>query len=812
MADPKIIITADTSQAERAIKDLDRALSGIQQAGKTAAVALGVVTGAAAAVTAAILTTINAAGDIVDAADALGVSASKLYELQQAAQLAGVDAQTLNATIQRLSVNIGEGLANGTGASVDAMKRLELNIREVAGLRPDEQFKKIAERLLDIKNPTDRATASVELFGKQGPKILKVAEELEKYKKISEDVGLGISERDLVALDEAADSVDQLRILWDAGVKKAIAEVAPYVVALVTRIKEAIAAAGGFDGIWKAIKNTLHTVANVIAIMTAMIVGRMVFGAAAFAVQMIRAGNAAKVVQLALARTPIGLLAAGLAFAADKLGVDLVGGAADFLDLNLDIKGAEDQINQALDVRNAKLAVVAETAAEYNKEQQKALDALDEQISKSSIQVALQQDILTLGQEEADVRSKIAEEVRKLGKVSLDLNNAEVASKLKIYETNLRNEQSIKNQIAAQNDLNKAILSMMVGTTESSKAQQKLEDLRKLQSGQTLKQIEEENLKRIQGDKTFQFLAIETQKTVIDNAIKSEISKFDKKLALEQEFEQARYNLLQTSMVIDKQTGAMALENQRLLIDAKKQLEIEYQNSKIELERQTQEKILQLQISAIERGLMAQRNSVAQSLSDADQAVLQRAGQEERQKAIVADRIAFEKKSEMEKYAFGIDSAAQMFTALGAQNKKAFEAAKAFNIANAIMNTYMAATKALATYPPPFSFIAAAAAVGMGLAQVAQIRSQQYSGREKGGPVAGGMPYMVGEAGPEIFRPSTSGSIIPNDQLGGGGGVNINFTINAVDAAGIDELLVQRRGVITSIIRDAMVENGQRGI
>jgi tape measure domain-containing protein len=152
-----------------------------------------------------------------------------------------------------------------------------------------------------------------------------------------------------------------------------------------------------------------------------------------------------------------------------------------------------------------------------------------------------------------------------------------------------------------------------------------------------------------------------------------------------------------------------------------------------------------------------------------------------------------------------------IFNQLGAHNKKAFAAAKAFNIANAVMNTYMGATKALATYPPPFNFILAAGVVATGLAQVAQIRSQQYSGREKGGPIAAGMPYIVGEAGPEIIRaPSGGGTVIPNDQIGGGGAVNINFTINAVDATGIDELLYDRREVIKGIISDAMLEKGQR--
>jgi hypothetical protein len=174
-------------------------------------------------------------------------------------------------------------------------------------------------------------------------------------------------------------------------------------------------------------------------------------------------------------------------------------------------------------------------------------------------------------------------------------------------------------------------------------------------------------------------------------------------------------------------------------------------------------------------------------------------------------RAEFEKKTEFQKAQFGIEAGAQMFSALGAQNKKAFEAAKAFNIANAIMNTYMAATKALASYPFPFSLIASGAAIAMGMAQVAQIRSQSYSGRALGGPVMGNTPYMVGESGPELFTPSTTGTITRNGDLNAsGGGTNINFNIQANDAQGFDDLLIQRRGMITQFINDAMAEQGQR--
>lgn len=51
-------------------------------------------------------------------------------------------------------------------------------------------------------------------------------------------------------------------------------------------------------------------------------------------------------------------------------------------------------------------------------------------------------------------------------------------------------------------------------------------------------------------------------------------------------------------------------------------------------------------------------------------------------------------------------------------------------------------------------------------------------GKAMGGAVQRGRPYIVGERGAELFVPSRSGSIIPNDKLGGGAGVVVNQTIN----------------------------------
>lgn len=55
--------------------------------------------------------------------------------------------------------------------------------------------------------------------------------------------------------------------------------------------------------------------------------------------------------------------------------------------------------------------------------------------------------------------------------------------------------------------------------------------------------------------------------------------------------------------------------------------------------------------------------------------------------------------------------------------------------------------------------------------------SGMFSGKAIGGSVQAGQPYMVGERGQEMFVPNQSGSIIPNNQLNGGG-VVVNQTIN----------------------------------
>ncbi len=128
-----------------------------------------------------------------------------------------------------------------------------------------------------------------------------------------------------------------------------------------------------------------------------------------------------------------------------------------------------------------------------------------------------------------------------------------------------------------------------------------------------------------------------------------------------------------------------------------------------------------------------------------------------------------------------------------------FAVNKAFRIAQATMQTYEAATKALAAFPPPFGQLAAVATVGFGLGQVAAIKSQSFEG--------GGFTGRGARAGGLDGKGGRMAMIHPNETVidhtkGGAGGITV---INNVDARGSGADVDQK-------IKSAMAQTSQQTI
>ena len=168
------------------------------------------------------------------------------------------------------------------------------------------------------------------------------------------------------------------------------------------------------------------------------------------------------------------------------------------------------------------------------------------------------------------------------------------------------------------------------------------------------------------------------------------------------------------------------------------------------------------------------------------------------------------RKAELEKQAQSqiVDATGDALQKISGLNKTAFRAYQAFQIAQATINTFRAVSNALATFPPPINAFVAGAELARGLATVAQIRSVAPP-RQAGGRVNAGQPYMVGEAGREMFVPQSSGTIVPNNQLAG---TNVNITIMANDTEGFDDLLLRRRSTIVNVVNDALNSQGKEAL
>ncbi len=141
-------------------------------------------------------------------------------------------------------------------------------------------------------------------------------------------------------------------------------------------------------------------------------------------------------------------------------------------------------------------------------------------------------------------------------------------------------------------------------------------------------------------------------------------------------------------------------------------------------------------------------------------------------------------------------------------NKNLFRIGQIAAIAGAVVNTAKGVTNALAAYPPPFSFIAAAAQAAAGAVQISAIKSQ---GLNEGGMVSGGItgrdsvPAMLTPG--ELVAPAKNFDEVVNavaaqranqnrvGQVESGAGGQMEITVGFKDDAFeiIEKKLIQRR-------------------
>jgi len=143
-----------------------------------------------------------------------GFSVETLSELGFAAELSGTDMETLELGIRKMQRTLVDA-AQGSKSAQDALALLGLTVADLARLSPEQQFKLIADRLARIEDPTTRAAAAMELFGRSGTQLLPMlaggAAGIEQIQEQARRLGLTISTEDAKAAERFTDT---LSIMW----------------------------------------------------------------------------------------------------------------------------------------------------------------------------------------------------------------------------------------------------------------------------------------------------------------------------------------------------------------------------------------------------------------------------------------------------------------------------------------------------------------------------------------------------------------------------------------------------------------------
>ncbi len=156
-----------------ALEGISAVTSGLQSIG-SAALKIGTVLAGAAGLGALGAAAVNVAklgGELSDLSAKTGIGARSLIVLRQAFNDAGVGADAVGSSVNKLQRTIVEAAAAG-GAASDALTDIGLSARDLSALAPEDQFRRVSEAISSIQDPAQRTAAAMAIFGKSGGDLL----------------------------------------------------------------------------------------------------------------------------------------------------------------------------------------------------------------------------------------------------------------------------------------------------------------------------------------------------------------------------------------------------------------------------------------------------------------------------------------------------------------------------------------------------------------------------------------------------------------------------------------------------------------
>ena len=247
-----------------------------------------------------------------------GFTVETLSELGFAADLSGASMEVLENGIRKMQRTLVDA-ATGMASAQEALAILGLTVADLDQLSPEQQFKLIADRLARIEDPTIKAAAAMELFGRSGTQLLPMlaggAAGIEQLQEQARKLGLTISTEDAKAAERFSDT---LSILWKV-LKQGVFTVGSALVPMLSQLAQWVTKVAVSAGEWiKRNKELVVTVLQVAVGIVAAGLALVTLGYAIVGLSKVLAILAAVVTGVGVA---LKLLGAVLAFLVTPIGL-----------------------------------------------------------------------------------------------------------------------------------------------------------------------------------------------------------------------------------------------------------------------------------------------------------------------------------------------------------------------------------------------------------------------------------------------------------------------------------------------------------
>jgi len=160
------------------------------------------------------LKTAKAGDEIAKMSQKTGLTIQTLSKLKYAAELSGTSLEGMQTAIRTMSSVMYDARA-GLETANRTFRDLNINLEELAGLSPDQQFMKIALAVAAVEDPMLKAALAQDIFGRSGLELLPMLSEgeagLKGMMEEAEKLGVVFDEKAAAAAEKFNDAITTLK-------------------------------------------------------------------------------------------------------------------------------------------------------------------------------------------------------------------------------------------------------------------------------------------------------------------------------------------------------------------------------------------------------------------------------------------------------------------------------------------------------------------------------------------------------------------------------------------------------------------------